>query len=127
MEQILLMAMFAAATKTFNLPEGLLSSLCYVESAHNPKALHIDDGTSNSIGICQVELSTAKWLGFKGSEKDLFNPTINIFYAAMYLQKQIARYNNVERGVVAYNFGNAKGLTSSQYSSKVIKQWRIKK
>lgn len=124
MEQILLTALFAAATKQFNLPQGLLASLCYVESAHDTGAIHHDDGGTNSVGICQVKLSTAQWLGFKGTEKELMEPKTNIYYAAKYLKYNISRYKDHIKGVVAYNRGNALGLTSSKYSDKVINQWR---
>lgn len=108
-----------------SLPKGLLESLCYVESTWRVNAIHKDDGNSNSVGICQVKLSTARYLGFKGTEKDLMLPENNIKYAAKYLSKNITRYTDITKGIVAYNRGNAKGLTSTKYSTKVIKQWGI--
>lgn len=120
-----LTALFIAASTQFNLPTGLLESLCYVESKHNVTAVHEDDGGSNSIGVCQVKLVTARWLGFEGSEEDLMLPENNIFYAAAYLSYQHRRYADITRAVVAYNRGNAMGLTSSDYSNKVIKQWSM--
>jgi soluble lytic murein transglycosylase-like protein len=118
-----LVLLFQFATQQFNLPPGLLSALCYVESTHNVSAIHADDGSSDSLGICQVKIETARWLGFQGTERDLMQPKVNIWYAAKFLSYQINRYNDIERGVVAYNRGNAKGLTSSAYSAKVMKQW----
>lgn len=115
---------FTVFSLALGLPPGLLSSLCYVESKHNPAAIHHDDGGSNSIGICQIKLSTAKDLGFDGTEKDLLNPSDNILIAGLYLKHQINRYNSIQRGVIAYNKGNAKNLTSSRYQTKVFRQWR---
>lgn len=121
---LLLPIIFASATNTFNLPPGLLSSLCYVESTHNINAIHMDDGGSPSLGLCQVKLKTAKWLGFSGSKEQLMNPSTNAHYAGLYLQYQIKRYHgNLTKAVIAYNRGNSKNLTSSSHSVKVLKQW----
>ncbi len=108
----------------FGLQPKLLSSLCWVESKHVITAIHKDDGTSNSVGICQIKLKTAKWLGFKGTEKQLMNPETNIYYAAAFLSYQQHRYNSITKAVIAYNIGNAKGLTSTKYSVKVLTRWR---
>jgi len=121
-----LMLLFMMASAQNNLPQGLLSSLCYIESGHNVKAFHRHDGKGNSVGICQIKLATAKMLGFKGTEKQLMEPQNNIEYAAKYLAKQIERYHNINRGVIAYNMGNAKNLTTSQYQVKVFKHWKGK-
>jgi soluble lytic murein transglycosylase-like protein len=115
--------LFAAATQTYALPEGLLESLCYVETRHQITAIRQDDGGTPSLGVCQVKLSTARELGYKGSEIGLLDPSTNIHYAAKYLKKQIKRYGSVERGVVSYNRGNAKGITTSAYSRRVINLW----
>lgn len=123
MNTALLAIMFLNATKAFDLPPKLLDSMCYVESRHDINAIHEDDGGTDSLGVCQVKLSTAQWLGFTGDAQDLMDPETNIFYAAKYLSYQHRRYRNVERALVAYNKGNAKNLQSSEYSAKVIKQW----
>jgi soluble lytic murein transglycosylase-like protein len=116
--------LFVTFSLQYGLPPKLLSSLCYVESKHNINAINYDDNGEDSIGICQVKWSTAKSLGYEGSYHDLYDPHNNIKYAAMFLAKQIKRYRNVNRGVIAYNRGNAKNLTSSRYQIKVIKEWR---
>ncbi len=109
-----------------NLPPGLLSSLCYVESNHNIYAVHRDDGRGNSVGICQIKIDTAKGMGFKGNEEDLMRPENNIYYAGKYLSHQRTRYNSLTKGVIAYNIGHAGVLTSSRYQDRVFKQWRLK-
>lgn len=117
--------LFNAANKVFGLPTGLLESICYVESNHKVSAIHLNDGKGHSYGICQVKYSTAKWLGYKGTEQDLMKPETNIFYAGKLLKRQILRYDgNIEKAIVAYNRGNSKDLNQSRYSQKVIKQWR---
>lgn len=124
MSVIILSILFAQASSEYKLPDNLLSSLCYIESNHKINAYHKDDGISNSVGICQIKLSTAKTLGFEGTEKQLMEPKNNIFYAAAYLNKQRSRYKgSVSKAVISYNIGNAKGLTSSKYQIKVFKRW----
>lgn len=120
-----LLALFTTATIQFSLPPGLLASLCFVESKHDITAIHEDDGDSNSVGVCQIKLKTAQWFGFQGTEKDLMRPAVNIYYAAAYLSYQQRRYKgDITKAIIAYNIGNAKGLTQTQYSIKVIGQWQ---
>lgn len=117
--------LFIIVSAQFNLPPGLLSSLCYVESRHDLNAYHSDDGRGNSVGICQIKIDTAKDLGFKGTEKELMKPENNIYYAGAYLQHQRTRYNgSITKAVIAYNIGHAGSLTTSKYQYKVFKQWR---
>jgi soluble lytic murein transglycosylase-like protein len=116
--------LFILTSIKYNLPPGLLKSLCYVESKHNIASVSINDGGSDSIGICQVKLKTAKWLGFEGNEKELLKPEYNIEYAGKYLKYQIDRYDSTHKGIIAYNRGNSKGLTSTTYLDKVINQWK---
>lgn len=124
MDTLIIAFLFVTNTAQFNLPPNLLSSLCYVESKHNPNAIHKDDGKTDSLGICQVKLATAKSLGYKGTAKGLLNPNANIYYAAKYLSYQRSRYHgSISKAIIAYNRGNAKGLILSEYSVKVTKQW----
>lgn len=106
-----------------NLPPGLLQSICYTESTYRISAIHRDDGTTDSLGLCQIKYKTAKWMGFKGSEQQLMEPHLNAYYAAKYLRYQITRYKSINKAVIAYNKGNSKGLTTTQYQIKVYKEW----
>ena len=124
-----LMLIFAVASQTFNLPPGLLSALCYTESKHNVSAIHLDDGGADSVGVCQLQLRSARGIGFRGSEEDLFDPTLNVHYAAKYLRSQLDRYHgDIRKAVAAYNAGswreNERGLTKNRkYVSAVFKAW----
>lgn len=119
-----LTTLFLTMSIQYGLPNGLLSSLCYIESKHQVNAIHYNDGKTHSFGVCQIKYETAKTFGFKGTEQQLMEPYYNVKYAAKYLQHQIKRYDgNISRAVVAYNRGNAKGLTSSQYQVKVFDKW----
>lgn len=108
-----------------NLPPNLLSSVCFIETKHQIHKIHRHDGDSDSIGICQIKLKTAKWLGFKGTEQDLLNPKINILYAGKYLDYQLRRYHNVSKAVIAYNQGHVGNIDTTSYQIKVFKQWRL--
>jgi len=120
-----LMFLFTTVTAKLGLPAHLLPSLCYVESTHKIEAINYNDGGSNSVGVCQIKLKTAKWLGFKGTEKELMLPKNNIYYAGLYLKYQIKRYNgNYTKAIIAYNMGNARALTQTNYSAKVNKVWK---
>lgn len=119
-----LTAIFIAASVQFNLPPGLLASVCFVETRHDVQAVHFNDGGDDSIGICQLHYTTAQWLGFKGTKAQLLDPSTNIYYAAKYLAKQRNRYGNVQQAVIAYNQGHAGGLTTTEYQVKVFTVWR---
>lgn len=117
------MLIFLSNTKTLGLPNGLLESICYVETKHNVAAIARQDGGSDSYGICQVKMSAARHMGFKGNEKQLMEPEVNIHYAAKLLQYQIKRYSNVPKAVTAYNKGHSDGTGYSTYYFKVKKEW----
>lgn len=121
-----LYALFILYSTQNHLPPGLLSSLCYVESKHNVNALALDDGGSASIGICQLKYKTAKMMGFKGAARQLIDPRTNIKFSAKYLRHQILRYKSVRKGVIAYNRGNSRDLTTTIYQRKVFKEWGSK-
>ncbi len=127
--QKLLVYLYISVSSTFHLPPGLLSAVCYTETKHTPSALHADDGGNDSIGACQVQLPTARYMGFRGTEKDLYLPKVNVRLAGAYLAYQLKRYHgDVEKAVAAYNAGthrlNKKGLTvNRRYVNAVLKAW----
>lgn len=120
---------FAAMTVTFELPPGLNSAVCFVESSHVTSVVHTNDGGSDSIGVCQIKLATARLLGFKGSAKALRNPHTNIHYASKYLHSQLRRYHgDIYKAVSAYNAGTHRmresGLACNhKYVTKVFQAW----
>jgi hypothetical protein len=115
--------LFVLNTVELSLPDGLLSSVCYVESTHR-NVVNTHDGHSPSLGVCQVKLATARQMGFKGTEKQLLLPVYNIHYAGLYLRHQIQRYHgSLKRAVIAYNQGSTNKLTSTAYQRKVFEYW----
>jgi len=63
------------------LPPALLDAVMAVESHYNPAVIGFD----GEIGLMQVLPSTARMLGFSGTEAQLVAPEINIHYGAKYL------------------------------------------
>lgn len=62
-----------------------------------------------SIGLMQVRLSTAQWIGCKAkTQKDLLNENLNVSCACLYIEKLSLRYDRVEDVVAAYNAGSAR-------------------
>jgi soluble lytic murein transglycosylase-like protein len=125
--------MFLAATTAHQLPPGLLSAICFIESSHNANAIHHDDGRGDSIGICQIKLTTAKMMGYTGTARGLLNPGTNIKYAALYLQKQLMRYGfDSPKAVGAYNTGtflpgrDGRFSRNQRYINSVFKSWAEK-
>lgn len=104
-------------------PPHIMVGICYVESAHNPNAIARADGGSDSFGLCQIKLSTARMMGYKGSAAGLMSPHINAKMAAKYLAYQLDRYDgNIYSAITAYNAGRATRPT--KYMQKVIKYAR---
>jgi len=129
MEATTLALIFAATSQAYSLPPGLLSSICFIESRHEPKTLVENDKGSPSFGICQIKEATARGLGFKGTKTQLLQPKTNIIYAAKYLRHQLDRYHfDIIKAVAAYNAGSHRADTHGQpknkhYVQKVLLAW----
>jgi Transglycosylase SLT domain len=63
------------------LDPALVDAVIKVESDYRPEAI----GTSGEIGLMQVLPSTARLLGFNGTEKELADPATNIRLGVTYL------------------------------------------
>lgn len=118
-----LAALFATISLSYGIPDGLLSAMCFTESSHKITVVRLNDGGEDSLGVCQIKLSTAKYVGFKGTRKDLMKPKNNIESAAKYLQYNYKRYGNWSRAVIAYNKGSSTGPMQNKYWCKVMKHW----
>lgn len=124
MNNAILLLLFHSASASFELPDNLLASLCYVESNHNIEAIHYNDGGGNSLGICQIKYASAFQMGYRGTPSQLMEPITNIFYSGKFLKYQINRYHgNIPRGITAYNKGHSSGSGYSVYFFKVNKEW----
>ncbi len=125
-----LLLLFASVTAQYNLPPGLLQSICTVESGLTSNAIHKDDGTNNSVGICQLHVDTARFVGFRGPETALFDPGLNIKYAGLYLRNRLSHYHNDSISAIAtYNSGTLRlnkygKIKNQKYVEKVLKEWK---
>ncbi len=67
--------------KRAGIPGAVAEAVMAVESGFNPNAI----GTSGEIGLMQILPSTARMLGFVGSNSDLAQPETNVHYGVTYL------------------------------------------
>jgi soluble lytic murein transglycosylase-like protein len=115
------------AESKYNLPKGLISAVAYVESRHDHKAFVKEDGYSkqSSFGLMQIQLGTARQMGFKGKSKELLRPDINIEFGAAYL-RWLLNYtkNDYAKALTCYNAGPYSELCKSgrysNYSGQVL-------
>lgn len=116
-----LLSIIAGVESNQGIPGGLLQAICTVESGLNPEAVRKLDGVSshNSLGLCQVQPRTAKWICGYNTEKSLFDPRRNAECAAKYLRYQYKRYGSWDAAVIAYNKGNWAGGKTNSYLEKV--------
>ena len=90
----------------YGFKQDLLKALCYVESNLKADIKVILDKNRPSYGICQVQLRTARHMGFKGTPKELMVPSMNIHIAAKYLNYNLIKHNgHWKKAVTAYNRG----------------------
>lgn len=124
-----LLVAFMSTTAVLGLPPGLLSAMCFVESSHKINAVHYQDGKGDSLGVCQIKEASAAMVGFKGTRKELMNPTLNVYFAGKLLKHQIDRYNgDLRKAVSAYNAGSHRAAPSGlafnhKYVGKVFTAW----
>jgi hypothetical protein len=126
-----LATIFAVTTLQLGLPQGLLSSICYVETKHQPGIVKQEPKGGESLGVCQIKVSTARLLGYHGTDNKLrTNSKVNIYYAGKYLKKQLRRYDGeIWQAVAAYNAGSyheAKGgilPCNRKYQANVFSAW----
>lgn len=97
----------------------ILAAIVRVESRYNAKALRREKKVRDwSVGLMQVRVGTAKWLGFHGDEFELMTPETNLRYGAMYLEKLVRRYGS--GAISAYNAGKP-CRCNQRYVSLVLK------
>lgn len=114
----LILILTNAANKV-GIASELLIALCMTET--NLRNVDVmNDGGTPSYGVCQVKLETANWLGKvykkdslkKYTEEDMRDVRKNAKAAALYLKRQIDRYNgDLCKAVAAYNAGSFKEST----------------
>lgn len=104
----------------FGVPVGLARAVVKIESNYNPKAR----GSAGEIGLMQIKPATARMMGYRGSNKGLFDPEVNIRFGMKYL----AAAHELGGGetcqtILKYNAGHgAKRMNpiSKRYCGKVM-------
>lgn len=117
--------------RIYKLPPGLLLAIAEVESGGNPNAFIKEDGISHqsSHGLFQIQLGTARHMGFKGTAKQLMKPQVNATYAALYLKWLLElSKNDYSKALTCYNSGPASDACKSdhyysRYVGKVFNSW----
>lgn len=117
-----LLEIFIAVSIQYSIPSNLLSSICMVESSHKIHAINPNDGGSDSLGVCQIKLSTAKSVGYTGNKKGLLDPNTNINYAGKYLRKCFDKHKDWIKAVKCYNRGYNAKIGSDTYEDKVLRE-----
>ncbi len=117
---------FFLISKTVGINAYLVFSICFVETGAKPMN-NFNDRNEASMGICQIQLTTARSLVPHLDMLALQQTTVNINVAAMYLHKLHKKYGNFPDTAAAYNAGHVKkvnGRYSNQtYVSKVMEKY----
>lgn len=99
----------------------LIASVINVESSFKENA----KSNKNAIGLMQVKLSTANYINTLNNnsnitEKQLFEPAVNIKYGCEYLKYLINKFEDINTSLAAYNAGETRvksWLNSGIYST----------
>jgi soluble lytic murein transglycosylase-like protein len=95
---------------TWGVDPDLLRAVVWRESRGNPDATgDLQDPRGPALGLGQVLLQTARGMGFPGNPSELYDPQVNLYYAAQYLRSRLDVYGgDVPSAVAAYNAGTAR-------------------
>jgi len=100
-----------------NVPIPLAHAVVAVESQYDPKAFN-----QGSYGIGQIRCGTARGLGFNGKCQQLFDPSINLDYAMIYLRMALDATNeNWCHAATLYNEGLYSRSKKGNYCKKVLR------
>ena len=97
-------ALINQAAAKYGISAVLLKSVVAIESAFNPRAV----SGAKALGIAQMLLPTARWLGYTGAPDGLFDPAVALPLSAKYLRILSDRYkNNLAAVLSGYNAGHS--------------------
>lgn len=93
-------------SRRYNIDPYMVYAIIKAESNFNPNA----KSSSNAVGLMQImeatAIETANKMELNISEKELFNPDINIHIGVKYFTDLLNKYNNnYYLAIVAYNAG----------------------
>jgi len=126
-------------SRTYGFDPLLIVAVMQAESRSNPAARgHFVSGAeSGALGLMQVKLETAQIMGRNlglniRSEADLMKPDVNLLLGTYYLLRQVVRYGNVSKGLMAYNIGplaleqrlRSGANLPTDYSRRILTEYR---
>jgi len=89
----------------YRIDPALIAAIISKESSGDYTAL----GTIGEVGLMQIRLSTARFLGYGGDSTGLYNPSTNVRYGTMYLRWQADKYSGradvMQFAIAGYNAG----------------------
>lgn len=91
--------LFNATDRKHGFPSGTMKHLTFAESAFNPK----NKSSKGAVGLTQLMPGTAKDLGVTDRE----DPVQSIEAGGQYLFEQTQRFDSLELGLAAFNWGPA--------------------
>lgn len=113
-------AIISKYAKQYGVPVDLAHAVVRIESNFNPKAR----GSAGEIGLMQIKPATARYMGYSGSKKGLYDPETNIRYGMKYLSMAHDLGNGETCStILRYNAGHgAKRMNpvSKRYCGKVL-------
>ncbi len=102
----------------------LVASIIAQESRFNPGKRRYERGIHDtSIGLMQITTRTARWIGFHGPVRRLYNPWVNITYGTRFLALLLQKHPYGSDAIAAYNAGKPRwrhgGYVNSRGSHNV--------
>ncbi|MGC2315287.1 MAG: transglycosylase SLT domain-containing protein [Bradyrhizobium sp.] len=94
-------ALVATHARANGVPEALVHRVIVRESRYHPGVV----GRGGAIGLMQIELATARGLGYVGNAEGLRDPNTNLTYAVKYLAGAYRAANGDYNRAVAYYAG----------------------
>ncbi|MFC1622019.1 transglycosylase SLT domain-containing protein [Patescibacteria group bacterium] len=97
------------SSQKYDVEPELIFATIMVESVGNPKATRYEPSLGESSwGLGQLLYSTARWIGFEGTTKELVDPAVNIDLIARYHRRNLDAFGKLsaEELATAYNSGS---------------------
>jgi len=88
----------------------LTEAIIQSESRNKRKTVKKERDGRISYGLMQIEMETARQMGFRGTPRKLMIPWINIFYGVRYLKTQFRNTRFIWDAVSAYNAGRTQWI-----------------
>jgi len=129
-----------AISSDYKIDPLLILAVIKHESKGNPRArgAYTSGIASGALGLMQIKYESAREaarsVGIRiNSPEDLFNPEINLMVGTAYLLRLIAKYQNLQHALIAYNIGfgaldeklKSGGTLPMRYYGAIMKEYRL--